>query len=70
MRTTLKHTKTNTITRNQLEQVFACSACGQLHGHKIVDKHGRIQFDATPEEGTACTCGRIITGTTETKSFI
>jgi len=38
MRTTLKHTKTNTITRNQLEQVFACAICGQLHGHKIIDR--------------------------------
>jgi len=70
MRTTLKHTKTNTITRNQLEQVFACAICGQLHGHKIVDKHGRIQFDATPAEGKTCSCGRIITKTNATQSFI
>jgi len=71
MRTTLKHTKTNKITKNQIEQVFACTACGQLMGHKIVDKHGRIQFDATPQEGVKCYyCRRTIIKEEETQSFI
>lgn len=70
MRTTLKHTKTNKITKNQIEHVYACAVCGQEHGHKIVNKKGQVKFDATPSEGTGCTCGRIITEANGTQSFI
>jgi len=69
-RTVIKHSKSNVIQSNQIEQVYECASCGHPLGHKIVDKHGRIQFDATPEEGTACTCGSIITKTNATQSFI
>jgi len=70
-RTVIKHSKSNVIQSNQIEQVYECASCGHPLGHKIVDKHGRVQFDATPPEGNACEyCRRTIKKKEGTQSFI
>jgi len=70
-RTVIKHSKSNVIQSNQIEQVYECASCGWPQGHKIVDKHGHVQFDCTPAEGIECGyCRRTITKKEGTQSFI